>query len=294
MSIEGQPLTPAASEWPVEGAPVPVHCRRIPNMGHALSFGIGTFLAIIFFQVILLATHHSLLDPKIRAHAGHNTKLMLGSMALAYVTSLLAAKFVFPLVWEMPFGLGLEWNGREGTRQLGKLFGVGLILGWIVQAISIFISMPKSMPMDDFFRSRVDIWLVTGFGVFLAPLFEEIAFRGFLLPAVAYAFDWLAGNYAAERRPPSLDGRCAFTSAALIASALFTSVGFALLHAEQLAHAWGAVAVLFSVSVVLTFVRIRTRSVAASTVVHMSYNFSVFLTIFLATGGYRHLERMAR
>jgi membrane protease YdiL (CAAX protease family) len=67
-----------------------------------------------------------------------------------------------------------------------------------------------------------------------------------------------------------------------------------MLHAEQLAHAWGALAVLFGVSLVLTAVRIRTRSVACSTIVHASYNLSVFITLFLATGGYRHLDRMTK
>ncbi|HEY8997275.1 MAG TPA: CPBP family intramembrane glutamic endopeptidase, partial [Edaphobacter sp.] len=73
-----------------------------------------------------------------------------------------------------------------------------------------------------------------------------------------------------------------------------SSMLFALLHAEQLAHAWVALFVLFCVSVVLTLVRIRTHSVACTTLVHASYNASVFLTMFIATGGYRHLERMTR
>ncbi len=49
---------------------------------------------------------------------------------------------------------------------------------------------------------------------------------------------------------------------------------------------------LFFVSLALTAVRIRTRSVACSTLVHASYNLSVFITLFIATGGYRHLEKM--
>ena len=44
----------------------------------------------------------------------------------------------------------------------------------------------------------------------------------------------------------------------------------------------------------LTFVRIRLRSVAASALVHASYNFAVFLAAFIATGGYRHLERLPK
>ena len=51
-------------------------------------------------------------------------------------------------------------------------------------------------------------------------------------------------------------------------------------------------AVLFTVSLVLTWVRIRTQSVACSTLVHASYNSLVFLLALIQTGGYRHLEKL--
>jgi membrane protease YdiL (CAAX protease family) len=75
---------------------------------------------------------------------------------------------------------------------------------------------------------------------------------------------------------------------------VLTSLLFARMHAEQLGHAWAAVGILFGVSLLLTAVRIKTRSLACSTLVHASYNLSVFLTLFMATGGYRHLEKIGR
>jgi membrane protease YdiL (CAAX protease family) len=190
----------------------------------------------------------------------------------------------------------------------------------MVQAVSSLIPMPKSIPMDDFFKTPSDVWLVTLFGTLLAPLFEEIAFRGFLLPAFTIGFDWLgamsrylfAFSFARLRRQPppryatafpepasaglsDTTGNLFFRSrTALMAASIVTSALFALLHAEQLAHAWGALIVLFGVSLVLTLVRVRMRSVACSTLVHASYNLSVFLTLFVATGGYRHLDRMTK
>jgi hypothetical protein len=153
--------------------------------------------------------------------------------------------------------------------------------------------MPKSIPMDNFFHTPSDVWLVTAFGTLLAPAFEEICFRGFLLPAFAIAYDWLSlpkTPMARERWHTTVN----FTTAGLVFSGILTSIFFALVHAEQLAHAWVALFVLFVVSLVLTWVRIRTRSVACSTLVHACYNLSVFISLFIATGGYRHLERMAR
>ena len=55
----------------------------------------------------------------------------------------------------------------------------------------------------------------------------------------------------------------------------------------------GAV-IIAGIVIALTVVRVRTRSVACSTLVHASYNLSVFVTLFFATGGYRHLEKMTQ
>jgi uncharacterized protein len=41
-------------------------------------------------------------------------------------------------------------------------------------------------------------------------------------------------------------------------------------------------------------VRVKTQSVAASTIVHGAYNGFVFVTLLFATGGYRHLDRMTK
>jgi membrane protease YdiL (CAAX protease family) len=64
------------------------------------------------------------------------------------------------------------------------------------------------------------------------------------------------------------------------------------MHAEQDAHLWAALVGLFSISLILTFVRVKTQSVAASALVHSAYNGFIFLMTIFATGGYRHLDRM--
>jgi membrane protease YdiL (CAAX protease family) len=266
---------------------------RIPHLGHAILF-------ISFAGLILLASQASLMG---LAHPPHDAqkiittamqpKLLVLAMAVTYIITLITSWFVFPLLWSRPFADGIHWNFAAARRNAIKLIPMGLAVGFTVQAISSLIPVPKSIPMDDFFRTQSDVWLVTAFGTLLAPMFEEICFRGFLLPAFAIAYDWLS-----LPRTPAAHERWKITTnlttPALIFSAILSSILFALLHAEQLAHAWAALFVLFCVSLILTLVRIRTQSVASSILVHASYNFSVFLTLFLATGGYRHLERMAR
>jgi len=129
--------------------------------------------------------------------------------------------------------------------------------------------------------------------VLLGPLMEEVAFRGFLLPALAMAYDWLS----LERTPAALDrwqNSSGHTRSALVFAALVSSVPFALMHAPQIADAWGAVGVLYAVSLVLSLVRIRTHSVACSTLVHATYNLTIFAAIYISTSGFRHMDRLLR
>jgi uncharacterized protein len=277
---------PPPSVAPGTGVPA-----RVPHIGHALLFVSLAGLTLLLTQGLLLGLSH----PTHRAVSltAISPKLVVAAEAIAYIITLIISFFFFPLLWNRPFGDGIRWDFAAARRNILKLIPLGLALGFTVQAISSLIPVPKSIPMDDFFRTPSDVWLVTAFGTLLAPLFEEICFRGFLLPAFAIAYDWLSlpRNPAAHEHWKITTG---LTTAALIFSAILSSVFFALLHAEQLAHAWAALFVLFCVSLVLTTVRIRTQSVACSTLVHASYNLSVFLTLFLATGGYRHLERMTR
>jgi membrane protease YdiL (CAAX protease family) len=59
-----------------------------------------------------------------------------------------------------------------------------------------------------------------------------------------------------------------------------------------LAHAWAPLLVLFVVGVVLTYVRKKTQSVSTSFLVHAGYNAFLFGMIFIATGGFQHMDKL--
>jgi len=282
----------AESPWPPLERIGP---RRIPHIGHALLFA-----AIVF--VLLLATQGTALWLLgLRDHGQHDTakllpqllnpKLQLASMAVTYLVTLLLALAIFPRMWHRNFGEGIRWNAATARHLAVRIVPAGMVLSWAVQALQTVITPPKSAPIDTFFTTASDVWFTTLFGVLLAPLTEEIFFRGFLLPGCAIAFDWVL-----LKRSPTLylDWRnsSTLTTESLVFSGLFTSGLFALLHAAQLGFAWSSVAVLFGVSLVLTLVRLKTNSVAASTLMHATYNFTVFLSLFIGTGGYRHLDKL--
>ena len=267
--------------------------RRIHNIGHALVFVCFTGVVLVLLELVLVAlgrapgTEHDgvakLLHPK----------LQIALLATTYLTTLLAAWIFYPLVWQRRFLDGLQWRWAVARNQAAKLVSLGLLLGVTMQAVTYFITPPKTLPVDDFFHTQTDAWLITLFGTIVAPIFEEVCFRGFLLPAFAIAYDWLSLPRTAEAHA-RWHTTTTLTPAALIFSAVLTSIFFALMHFQQVAHLWAALLVLFSISLLLTFVRVRTGSVAASVLVHGAYNGFVFLMVIVQTGGYLHLERMTK
>jgi hypothetical protein len=78
----------------------------------------------------------------------------------------------------------------------------------------------------------------------------------------------------------------------MIVASILTSVPFALMHAEQTAFALGPFVLLVCVSLVLCWARLSTRSLAASVLVHASYNFILFSLMIIGTGGFRQMDKM--
>jgi hypothetical protein len=184
----------------------------------------------------------------------------------------LAAAVAIPIFrerWQKTFSAGVHWNSTAARARLWLLVPLGVVLSIVVAIASIKIKVPHDAPVMDLFKNATLAWVATAYGTLIAPAIEEIFFRGFLLPSI--------GLYTGN-----------------IVSAALTSAVFALLHAEQTGFAWGAVAILFCVSLVLCAVRLLFRSVAASTLVHVSYNSMLFLSLIHATGGYRHFEWIAK
>ncbi len=261
--------------------------RRIPHLGHALLFLSLTCTA--FFLCLILAAAF------LRSHAQDRDSLdaavSLAAEAATYVITLAAAYKIFPLIWKRSFLAGIHWNGLAARRYATRLVSAGILLSFLAQFGERFVKEPSSSEIEKFMRTTGGAWSVMLMGTLLAPLMEEIAFRGFLLPALATAYDWLS----MERTPAGIR-RWTTTSdnsmAGLLFGGIFSSLLFAFVHAPQLHYAWGPVGLLFGVSLVFAVVRVRTHSVACSTVVHLTYNLTIFIAALIVTGGFRHLERL--
>lgn len=280
--------TPKALDIQHDTDPAQDHgpAKHIPHLGHTLLFFIIAWVSLSLCVLAVLGAAHLHTEEQIKTHQG---LAMLGQ-AMSYLLTLGLAWLIFPRLWDRSFSAGIEWNWLAVKRWWYWIVAVGAVLSGLAQFALRFVAEPKSSPLDQVLRTPSGAWLMTGFGVLLAPLTEEIAFRGFLLPALAIAYDWLA----LERTPAGLQkwqSSSMHSRAALIFGAIFSNIPFALMHAGQLQHAWGAIGILFAVGLVLSAVRVKTNSVASSVLMHATYNFTVFAVLFVGTNGYRHMEK---
>ncbi len=274
--------------------PEPTPSTRIPHMGHLALFAAFLLFGFLCMTVSVLVAIHfhvgglaNLEDIKSDVH------YILGSETILYLVTLVLCFIVFPLVWNKSFFAGIHWRAATALRFRWQLIGIAFCCIGLAMIDDWLVPGPANAPIDDMFRSPGAAWLMFGFGITFAPFFEEIAFRGFLLPALATAWDWVVEKSHDQPAPPlDENGHPQWSISAMLAASIATSLPFALLHAEQTAWSTGPFILLLLVSLVLCGVRLKTRSLAASTLVHACYNFILFSSALVSSGGFRHLDKM--
>jgi membrane protease YdiL (CAAX protease family) len=202
------------------------------------------------------------------ASIGEIARIPLLAVAGQGVAYLLVFAYMYVLVTRergrRDFLNAIHWNWPSSP---AVYVLIGVVLSIALQILASRLPIPKNLPIDTFFRTPSEAWVLTIFGVTLAPLMEELFFRAFLYPVLARGIG--------------------------VSAAIFiTGFAFALLHGSQLMYSWGPVLVIFLVGIVLTMVRARKDSVAASLIVHVSYNGTISALMFFATDGFQHLEKL--
>jgi CAAX protease family protein len=295
MDADPELLPPAAAPE-LERAPASVRvCCIVPNLGHTLLFmGIVLFALLLnglvlgsLMQRLSWVRHQSLQQMQT------DPRVVIPLEVAMYAVAALLAYLVFPRIWRRAFASGIRWNSGAVRRHWLTLVFTGVVLSIAIQLLSNYLPIPKSLPIDKFFQNPLGVWLVAIFGVTVAPAFEELAFRGFLLPSLANTWEFLTRDRSLPRpEQPTPSGDPRWSASAIIFATVLTSIAFALIHADQLAHAWAPLSVLFCVSLVLCLVRLRTHSLAASAFVHAVYNATIFALLFAGTSGFRHLDKI--
>lgn len=274
-----------------EAPPLPV---RFPNFADVALVAVLLVFGWMGSGALLgVALHYHLGGVADLKQAMNDVRYTLGSQAAWYVFSFLGCLALFPAIWHLGFFEGIEWRARAAFSKRWRLITAALLCFVVAIIDGVLLPGPPDTPIDQVFRMPGAAWLLFGFGITLAPFFEELAYRGFLLPALCTACDWVVERITHRPPPvPDLEGKIPWSIGAMALGSLLTSIPFALMHAEQTGYSIGPFLLLVGVSLVLCWIRLSTRSLAASTLVHSSYNLLLFSLMLAGTGGFKHLDKM--
>jgi membrane protease YdiL (CAAX protease family) len=235
------------------------------NLWDVVLLGLATFLTVVLSLLAVSFVAHRYIYRSVPwMEVAKRPELIVASQLLAY-------GIVLGVMYQLAGGTSrgqaaetIRWNW---PRHWTYFLFCGLALSIGLQLFAHLLPMPKKLPIDEFFQTPREAWLLSIFGITFAPLLEELYFRGFLYPVLARRFGVFAGI-------------------------ILTALGFAAIHASQLMYSWGPVLVIFLVGLALTGVRAHSKSVASTLLMHIGYNATISVALFMATDGFRHLERL--
>ena len=174
---------------------------------------------------------------------------------------------VVTVKYQLPFWDSLGWRRlpRPGLHTVLYCWG-GVALAFSIGGIAQGIPMPtEPLPIEELLKDRHTVLVFAVFGVLIAPLVEEMAFRGFLYPVVERSY----GKSAAV---------------------LVTSAIFSVLHGSQYGWHWQILLLLLYVGIVFGVLRARTGSLVPSTLVHCAYNATLFAALIFGADEFQRMQ----
>jgi len=204
----------------------------------------------------------------------HLTKQQLSSnpfflLALQTVFYGLMLAFIYFLVtvehWQ-PFWATLRWR-RITIRQALACLAGGALMTVAIALLPPVLPDSTRFPLESLFNSRAAAYAIGVFAILVAPLVEELIFRGILFAI----FESQVG---------------------LRFAILITAILFGGLHVPEYWGAWNHMFLIFLVGLVFSLARGMSGSLAPSVFLHAGYNATMMLGLFLSTEHFRNLHAL--
>lgn len=196
-------------------------------------------------------------EPHVQGPLNVAVSMLLWAAVFAFIYLIVAVKY------RLRFGPSVGWVSYEGSPV--QYLATGPVLAISVVLVSMLLpQVDEKLPLEILLEDPLVMGLLAVFGILFAPVLEETFFRGFLFPV----FERSRGA-----------GFAVFATSAL----------FSLVHGTQYGWRWQNLLLLLGVGVVFGTLRARTGSILPSTLVHASYNATLFAAFAVAG---EQLERL--
>jgi membrane protease YdiL (CAAX protease family) len=260
--------TPQVSP-PLRPAP-PLVPREIWTLRDLLLF--VAFLPFAFLAANLLGfTAYVVLRPFAGWHARadllpSNTFFSLILQSVFYVFVLGYLFLLARLLHHQPLWKSVGWRMPTGRQVLGYLAGGGG-LAIIVSILLSLVPDTHGFPLERLFTSSAASYAIGAFAIGIAPLVEELVFRGLL--------------FAIFER-----------SVGMPFAVFSTAVLFAGLHVPEYWHAWNHVGMILIVGMVFSVARGVSGTITPSIFLHVGYNSLIMTGLFLSTQHFRAIHAL--
>jgi membrane protease YdiL (CAAX protease family) len=232
---------------------------REPFWGYS---DLALVLGLLFASIALIVLVCGVLAFAVPALRDDPTPLLLPMQFALYLFIYLCFFLVFKFRYDKPVFASLGWRPTNVHPLLLAVAGAALALA--ISALAAVIHTPKvKSPIDEITRTPLSLAIFAVMAVTIAPLFEELFFRGFIQPLLSRTFGVTAG-------------------------VILTAVLFGALHAPDYSWAWQYALAVSIAGAVFGWIRARTQSIIPSTIMHGGYNL-VFIValIFMKYGPHK-------
>lgn len=189
-----------------------------------------------------------------RLHPSTQTIELISAQLVGYLLMFGALAAVFRMWYGRPFWRSLGWKPLRIP--FSVIMIAGMATGIVVALGAGLIHVPDTPnPLTDLMEGRTAMILMAIFGVTIAPIAEELAFRGFLQPLLVRSLG------------PAL-------------GILLTAIPFGLLHFQEYGDSWTHVVLICFAGAAFGLMRHLTGSTKASALMHASYNLLFFIALF--------------
>jgi membrane protease YdiL (CAAX protease family) len=228
---------------PIFTAELPEQPQREPFWGYS---DLAVVMGLLFASIVLILIGAGLFIAT-RPDLKTDPVFLLTTQMGVYVFVYLCFWVTFKTRYDRPVFSSLGWRPSRFSPLLAVGCGVGLAI--LLSLVGYAIHTPKDVksPLDDLTATPGMLALFGLMAVTIAPLFEEMFFRGFVQPLFSRSLGTIAGVG-------------------------ITAIIFGALHAPEYGYVWQYAVCISLAGAAFGWVRASTNSIIPGTIMHGAFN----------------------